>query len=149
LAWTPLAILWLGIGYEAVTFIILVSVVFPLIFNTAAGVRSISQNLINAALTLGAGQGALLREVYFPGSLASIVTGLRIGVAYGWRSLVGAEMIAATSGVGFMIFDARQFLRSDVVIVGMMMLGTTWLVLDNIILRPLEARTVERWGMVR
>jgi taurine transport system permease protein len=149
LAWTPLAILWLGIGYEAVTFIILVSVVFPIVFNTTMGVRSINPNLINAARTLGAKDRHLITEIYIPGALASIVTGLRVGVAYGWRSLVGAEMIAATSGVGYMIFAARQFLRSDVVIVGMVVLGATWLLLDNAILRPLEARTVERWGVVR
>jgi NitT/TauT family transport system permease protein/taurine transport system permease protein len=149
LAWVPLAILWLGLGPAAVTFIIFNSVFFPILFNTILGIRSIPENMANAALCLGASPWVLVREVYLPGALPSIVAGVRLGIGYGWRALIGGEMIATSTGLGFMIFDARQFLGTDVVILGMVVIGILWLVLDSLILRPLEKRTVIRWGTVR
>ncbi len=149
LAWVPLAILWLGIGHKAVTFIIFNSVFFPILFNTILGIRSIPENMVNAALCLGASPWVLVKEVYVPGALPSIVAGVRLGSGYGWRALIGGEMIATSTGLGFMIFDARQFLGTDVVILGMVVIGILWLVTDSVILRPLERRTVLRWGTVR
>jgi taurine transport system permease protein len=149
LAWVPLAILWFGLGYKAVTFIIFTSVFFPVLFSTLMGVRLVPQTLINAALTMGATRWQVVRSVIVMGALPSLITGLRIGVGYGWRSLVGAEMIAATAGLGFLVFDARQYLRSDVVIMGMLTMGILWVGMDRLILKPLESRTVERWGMMR
>ena len=149
LAWVPLAILWLGLGPGAVVFIIFNSVFFPILFNTVLGIRSIPDNMVNAALCLGASRWVLVREVYLPGALPSIVAGVRLGVGYGWRALIGGEMIATSTGLGFMIFDARQFLGTDVVILGMVAIGILWLVLDSMVLRPLEKRTVIRWGTVR
>jgi taurine transport system permease protein len=149
LAWVPLAILWLGLGPAAVTFIIFNSVFFPILFNTVLGIRSIPDNMVNAALCLGASPWVLVKDVYLPGALPSIVAGVRLGAGYGWRALIGGEMIATSTGLGFMIFDARQFLGTDVVILGMVVIGILWLVLDSLILRPLEKRTVIRWGTVR
>ena len=149
LAWVPLAILWLGIGHKAVTFIIFNSVFFPILFNTILGIRSIPENMVNAALCLGASPWTLVKDVYIPGALPSIVTGVRLGVGYGWRALIGGEMIATASGLGFMIFDARQFLGTDVVILGMIVIGVLWMVIDFFALRPLEKRTIIRWGTVR
>jgi NitT/TauT family transport system permease protein/taurine transport system permease protein len=149
LAWVPLAILWLGIGHKAVTFIIFNSVFFPIIFNTILGIRSIPENTINAALCMGASHWVLVKEVYIPGALPSIVTGIRLGVGYGWRALIGGEMIATASGLGFMIFDARQFLGTDVVILGMVLIGLLWIIIDSLLLKPLEKRTIFRWGTVR
>jgi NitT/TauT family transport system permease protein/taurine transport system permease protein len=149
LAWVPLAILWLGIGHKAVTFIIFNSVFFPILFNTILGIRSIPENMVNAALCLSASPWVLVKEVYVPGALPSIVAGVRLGSGYGWRALIGGEMIATSTGLGFMIFDARQFLGTDVVILGMVVIGILWLVTDSVILRPLERRTVLRWGTVR
>jgi taurine transport system permease protein len=149
LAWVPLAILWLGIGHKAVTFIIFNSVFFPILFNTILGIRSIPENMVNAALCLGASPWVLVKEVYVPGALPSIMAGVRLGSGYGWRALIGGEMIATSTGLGFMIFDARQFLGTDVVILGMVVIGILWLATDSVILRPLERRTVLRWGTVR
>jgi taurine transport system permease protein len=149
LAWVPLAILWLGIGHKAVTFIIFNSVFFPILVNTILGIRSIPENMVNGALCLGASPWVLVKEVYVPGALPSIVAGVRLGSGYGWRALIGGEMIATSTGLGFMIFDARQFLGTDVVILGMVVIGILWLVTDSVILRPLERRTVLRWGTVR
>jgi len=149
LAWVPLAILWLGIGHKAVTFIIFNSVFFPILFNTILGIRSIPENMVNAALCLGASPWTLVKNVYLPGALPSIVTGVRLGVGYGWRALIGGEMIATASGLGFMIFDARQFLGTDVVILGMIVIGVLWMIIDFFALRPLEKRTIFRWGTVK
>ena len=149
LAWIPLAILWFGLGYKAVTFIIFTSVFFPVLFATITGIQSVPQVLINACLTMGASRLQIVRDVLIKGALPSIITGVRLGIGYGWRALVGGEMIAATAGLGFLIFDARQFLKSDVVIMGMLTIGLTWVVMDRLFLKPLERRTIERWGMVR
>ena len=149
LAWVPLAILWFGLGYKAVTFVIFTNVFFPVCFNTITGVRSIPQVLINSALTCGASYFQVVREILVFGALPSVVTGIRIGMGFGWRALVGGEMIAATSGLGFLIFDARQFLKTDVIIMGMATMGLMWLLMDRFILKPWELRTIERWGMAR
>jgi taurine transport system permease protein len=149
LAWVPLAILWFGLGYKAVTFVIFTNVFFPVCFNTITGVRGIPQVLINAALTCGANYLQVVKEILVFGALPSVVTGIRIGMGFGWRALVGGEMIAATSGLGFLIFDARQFLKTDVIIMGMITMGLMWLLMDRLILKPWESRTIERWGMAR
>ena len=94
--------------------------------------------MVNAALRLGASPWTLVKDVYIPGALPSIVTGVRLGVGYGWRALIGGEMIATASGLGFMIFDARQFLGTDVVILGMIVIGVLWMLIDFFALRPLE-----------
>lgn len=149
LAWAPLAILWLGLSAEAVTFIIFNATFFPLLFNMLSGVRSTDQSMVDASLTLGAQTRHIVRDVILPGSLPSLITGIRLGVGHGFRALVGAEMIIATSGIGFMIFDARRYLRSDIVILGMILMGVLWLLMDRLALKPIERRTVERWGLVR
>jgi ABC-type nitrate/sulfonate/bicarbonate transport system permease component len=149
LAWVPLAILWFGLGYKAVTFVIFPNVFFPVCFNTITGVRGIPQVLINSALTCGANYFQVVREILIFGALPSVVTGIRVGMGFGWRALVGGEMIAATSGLGFLIFDARQFLKTDVIIMGMATMGLMWLLMDRFILKPWELRTIERWGMAR
>ncbi len=149
LAWIPLAILWFGLGYKAITFIIFTSVFFPVLFATITGIQSVPQVLVNASLTMGANRLQIVWDVLIKGALPTIITGIRLGIGYGWRALVGGEMIAATAGLGFLIFDARQFLKSDVVIMGMLAIGLTWVVMDRLLLKPLERRTIERWGMVR
>jgi NitT/TauT family transport system permease protein/taurine transport system permease protein len=149
LAWIPLAILWFGLGYKAVTFIIFTAVFFPVLFATIVGMQSVPQVLVNAGLTMGASRLQIVCDVMLKGALPSIITGVRLGIGYGWRALVGGEMIAATAGLGFLIFDARQYLKSDVVIMGMLTIGIIWVVMDQLLLKPLERRTIERWGLVR
>lgn len=149
LAWIPIAVLWFGIGYESVTFIIFLSVFFPVLFSTMTGVRSIPEEYLHVARMCEVGPFGMVWRVVIPGALPSIITGIRIGAGYGWRGMVAAEMIAASSGLGFMIFNARQFLQTDVVIVGMITIGLLWTAIDYMALRPVERLTVERWGMVR
>jgi NitT/TauT family transport system permease protein/taurine transport system permease protein len=149
IAWIPLAITWFGLGTVAVTFIIVNAIFFLIFFNTVLGVRSVPRIMEQAVRTLGGGYAVLIRDVFVPGALPHIMSGIRSGLGFGWRALIAAELIAATSGLGFLIYDASNFLRSDKILVGILIIGAIWMVLDNLVLKPLERRTVERWGTVR
>jgi NitT/TauT family transport system permease protein/taurine transport system permease protein len=148
LAWIPLALVWFGTGFTSLTFIIFMAVFFPVVFSTLGGVRGTNETLVWAVLTMGGNKIDVLKDVVLPGALPSIVTGIRIGMGYGWRSVIAAEMIAASSGLGYMIFDARNWLDTPVVIVGMIVMGLCWLALDRLFLKPIEASTIEKWGLV-
>jgi NitT/TauT family transport system permease protein/taurine transport system permease protein len=87
--------------------------------------------------------------VVLPGSFAAGAMGIRTGLGYGWRALIAAEIIVGTSGIGFMMFDARRAGQVTEVFVGMIVLGVLWYAVDALILAPLERETVERWGLVR
>lgn len=148
LAWIPLAILWLGAGQASVVFIIFTSVFFPVLYSMLAGVRGVDPVLIAAARTMGANTMTIVRHVIIPSSLPNLVTGLRLSVGYGFRTLVAGEMVVATAGLGYMIFDARSYMRSDLVLVGMVVIGLLWLTLDRVFLVTLERRTIQRWGLI-
>lgn len=149
LAWIPFAILWFGLGQGAVTFIIVMSVFFPVLHNLLTGIRMVQPVLIEAVQTLGAGRAAVIGHVIFPATLPNLMTGIRLGIAFGFRSLVGGEMIASTDGLGYAIFNAQQYFQSSRIVVGMLAIGITWLIMDRLILRPIEQRTTMRWGLVR
>jgi NitT/TauT family transport system permease protein/taurine transport system permease protein len=149
LAWIPFAILWFGLGQGAVVFIIVMAVFFPVLHNLLTGIRLIQPVLIEAAQTLGAKRAAIIGHVIFPATLPNLMTGIRLGIAFGFRSLVGGEMIASTNGIGYAIYNAQQYFQSARIVVGMLAIGVTWLVLDRAILRPIERRTTMRWGMLR
>lgn len=133
LAWIPLSILWFGVGDTQNQFIIFLGIFFPILLNTIAGVKSVEHNLVRAARCLGGGEAAVLRRVVLPAALPQIVTGIRIGLGFGWMALVAAELIGANSGLGFLINDARTLLRTDIVIVGMIAIGLVGLALDLLI----------------
>jgi taurine transport system permease protein len=148
IAWIPLAILWFGIGPASVTFILWNSIFFLVMFNTLLGVRSVPLIYEQALRTLGAGRLQIIRDVLLPGALPNIALGLRMGLGFGWRALIAAEMIGATTGLGFMIFNASYFLRSDVILAGILVIGVIWLATERLLLVPLERWTIERWGLV-
>jgi ABC-type nitrate/sulfonate/bicarbonate transport system permease component len=138
LAWVPLAILWFGIGTISIVFITFLSAFFAILVSTIAGVRSLDKLHVRAALSLGASRRRLLTHVVLPTTLPSIFTGLRIAIGVSWMSIVGAELIAASSGLGYMINYYQQVLRTDLVIVGMITIGVIGLVMD------LSSRWIER-----
>jgi len=148
IAWLPILLIWFGFGLATMTFVIVYTVLFPVVLNTVLGVRSVPIVLHRAAQSLGASRARILLEVVLPGALPNIVTGLRNGLGYGWRALIAAEMIVGTSGVGFLMFDARRAGSVVEILLGMVVLGLAWYVVDGWLLVPLEKRTVERWGMV-
>lgn len=149
IAWIPLAITWFGLGTAAVTFIIVNGVFFLVFFNTMLGVRSVPKIMEHAIRTLGGRYRELVLQVFLPGALPYIMSGIRTGLGFGWRALIAAELIAATSGLGFRIYDASNFFRTDQILAGILVIGVLWMALDGLVLRPLERRTIERWGTLR
>lgn len=131
IAWIPLAILWFGIGEKSVVFITLLAAFFAILLNTFAGVRSVDRSLVRAALSLGASRWVLIWRVVLPASLPSIFTGIRIAFGVSWASIVAGELIAATSGLGFMITFYRELLRTDLILVGMAGIAVAGLLMDR------------------
>jgi taurine transport system permease protein len=148
IAWLPILLIWFGFGLTTMTFVIVYTVLFPVILNTVLGVRSIPLDMHRAALSLGATKRQLLWEVVLPGALPNIVTGLRNGLGYGWRALIAAEMIVGTSGIGFLMFDARRAGSVVEIMLGMIVLGVLWYIVDSWVLAPIERATGQRWGLV-
>ena len=133
LAWIPLSMLWLGIGDTQNQFIIFLGMVFPILVNTVSSVKQIDPVLIRAARSLGASELKVLLRIVVHAALPQIVTGIRIGLGVGWMALVAVELVGATSGLGFLINDARTVLRTDYIIVGMAAIGVIGLLLDALI----------------
>ena len=148
IAWLPILVIWFGYGLVTMTFVIVYTVIFPVVLNTVLGVRSVPVSLHRAALSLGASRLQILREVVLPGALPNILTGLRNGLGYGWRALIAAEIIVGTSGIGFLMFDARRAGSVVEILLGMIILGVLWYVVDGWILAPIEKATGQRWGVV-
>ncbi len=138
-AWIPLVILWFGIGDAPVIFITTLAAFFAVLLNTIAGVKSVDRVLVRAALSLGSDNWGLVRRVILPASLPSIFTGFRVAIGLAWMSIVAAELVAASSGLGYMITFYREVLRSDVIIVGMLAIGLIGLGMDR------ATRRLERW----
>jgi ABC-type nitrate/sulfonate/bicarbonate transport system permease component len=133
LAWIPLSILWFGIGDLQNEFIIFLAAVFPIVTNTAEGVRDVDTRLIRAARTLGANGPAVVFTVILPAALPSMFVGLRVGIGIAWMALVAGELVAATSGLGFLISQGRLLFRSDYIVVGMVAIGLIGLALDALV----------------
>lgn len=149
IAWLPLAIVWFGFTDTTIQVVILYTALVPIIFNTMMGVRLIPRIYRESFQTMGGGRLRLITDIYIPGALASIVVGLRLGIGYGWRALIAGEMLIGASGIGFMIFDARRFHLIDVILAGMIIIGVLYLIIDRMILAPIERVTVHRWGILR
>lgn len=123
IAWTPIAILWFGVGNAPSYFLVFIGAIFPVFVNTYSAVRHIDRNQINAALCLGAGPGLLIRDIIVPAALPIIFPGLRIALGVGWMCVVAAELIAAQSGLGYMIQQNRVLLQTQNVVTGMITIG--------------------------
>jgi len=141
IAWIPLAILWFGIGEEAKVFIITLGAFFPILINTVDGIRQTDHRYVELVRVLEVPRWKFIVWVVLPGALPAIMTGLRIGLMVGWICVVAAELIAASSGVGYLIMDARQLSQTDVVLVGMITIGAMGKLLDAL-LKGLERRLI-------
>jgi sulfonate transport system permease protein len=143
IAWIPLAILWLGIGEEAKVFLIFIGALFPILVNTIDAIRQTDGRYVELARVFEVPRGLFIRQVVLPGALPQIMSGLRLGVNLSWMCVVAAELIAAASGVGYLIMDARQLSQTDVVLAGMLTMGVMGKLTDDT-LRLVERRLV-RW----
>lgn len=148
LAWIPLAILWLGIGDRPAIFLIFLAVFFPMLVSVMGSVAGIKITYLRIAQNFGLKGYRLYTKVILPAALPEILTGLRITLGTAWLVIVAAEMIAVKSGLGYLIIDARNSLRMDQVIGGMVVIGLIGLGLDYMI-RGLENLTSVRWKRMR
>ncbi len=135
LAWIPLAMLWLGIGDQPAIFLIFLSSFFPLVVATAIAVESIDPAYFQVAANFNFTRLELVQKIIIPAIIPDVVTALRLTIAIAWLVVVAAEMIAVQSGLGYLILDARNALRMDYVMVGMIVIGLIGLLLDHIMQR--------------
>lgn len=133
IAWIPITILWFGLGNGPSYFITMIASFFPIFFNTLTGIDDMDAQYLNVAQCFGATRKQIFKEVIFPYTLPYIFSGLRIGLAVAWMSVIAAEIVSASSGLGYMIEIAQQMLRVDNVIVGMIAIGLCGILLDRII----------------
>lgn len=133
LAYLPLIIIWLGIGEFPKVFLIFLAIFAPMAIAARAGVRSVSTEQIHAAYAMGASRTQVITQVIMKAAMPEIFTGMRIGIGVGWTTLVAAEMVAAHRGLGFMVLNAAQFLASDTVIMGIIVIGVFAFAFDLLI----------------
>jgi NitT/TauT family transport system permease protein len=150
LAWVPVFILWFGLGNTVAVLIVFYAALFPMLLNTWSGVRAVNPLWLRAAGAMGADETALFWKVIIPGALPFIITGVRQAFLRAWIAVVGAEMLAASDwGLGWVIFDAKEFLNADVMIAALVVIGGIGFAFERLVFGSLEAATVTRWGMVR
>ena len=141
LAYLPLVIIWFGIEEASKVVLIYLACFAPLAVAARAGVRSVGSEQIDAILSLGANRWQVIRHVVLPAALPDILTGMRIAIGFGWTTLVAAEMVAATAGLGQLVLNASNFLRTDVVVMGILVIGVVALLFD------LLMRRIEGWAV--
>ena len=149
LAWVPLFILWFGIGNATMIVVVTYAATFPMIYNVWTGVRSVSPIWLRAATAMGAGERALFWKVVIPGSMPYIITGMRLSFGRAWIAVIGGELLASPNwGLGRIIFDAKEFLNSSVMLAALLVIGALGLLFERVVFQVIERRTVGRWGMV-
>jgi NitT/TauT family transport system permease protein len=149
IAYAPLFLLWFGPGNLATVLLVAFVSSLPIVFNTWTGVKAVKEVWVRSAVAMGADGGRLFLKVILPGALPYILTSLRIGLAQAWRALVGVEMLASVPwGLGWMIFGAREFLNTDVMLAGVVVIGAIGLSLEKLVFQRLERSTLVRWGMM-
>jgi NitT/TauT family transport system permease protein len=150
LAWVPVFILWFGLGNSTAIGIVFYAALFPMLLNAWSGVRSVSPLWLRAAGAMGADEMALFWKVIVPGAAPFIITGLRQAFLRAWIAVVGAEMLAASDfGLGWVIFDAKEFLKADVMLASLIVIGLIGFVFERLVFGSLERATVQKWGMVQ
>lgn len=150
LAWVPVFILWFGLGNTTTVLVVFYAATFPILLNTWSGVRSVNPLWLRAAGAMGAGGQALFWKVIIPGASPFILTGLRQGFLRSWIAVVGAEIIAASAfGLGWVIFDAKEFLNADIMLASLAVIGMIGFFFERVVFGTVERATILKWGMVR
>jgi ABC-type nitrate/sulfonate/bicarbonate transport system permease component len=140
----------MGLGDRTVITAIFLGGFFAITYNTMRGIEMVDEDQMNAARLMGVSGLRLFSSVLLPASLVSIITGLRLGIGYSWRALVGGEMLSALVewGIGKMVYQARFWNDVAAMFVGLIVIGLSGFLLDRIFLKWLEKETVEKWGML-
>ena len=148
IVWLPLVIGWMGIGSGRAIFLIW-NTVFVIVFpNTVLGVQLVPEVLELGVRSLGGGRWETIRSVTLPGALPYILSGIRSGLGFGWRALIAAELVGATTGIGQLIFSGAEYHRADIIVGGALLIGVIAMAMDRFLLLPIEHRTVIRWGLL-
>ncbi len=132
LAYYTLLIMWMGISEAPKVTLLLLAAFPPIFIAVVQGVRNVSKGRVDAALSLGASRGQVMRYVVLPSIMPDAFTGLRVSIGFTYTTLVAAEMVAAESGIGWMVLDASRYLRSDIVFMGIIVMGITGVALDSL-----------------
>jgi NitT/TauT family transport system permease protein len=149
LAYAPLFLLWFGLGNVSSVLLVGFVSAFPIIFNSWTGVKAVKEIWLRSAQAMGASDRRMFSHVILPGALPYILTGLRLGLAQAWRILVAVEMLAAVPwGLGWLIFGARKFLNTDIMLAGIVVIAIIGLALEKLVFQKIENYTVVRWGMI-
>jgi NitT/TauT family transport system permease protein len=149
IAWAPVAMIWIGLGVPAVLAIVIYACSAEVLFNTTMGIRAVPRRYVWQVQTFGASRWFLLAHVMLPSALPFILGGIKLGLAASWRSLIGAEMFAGVgAGLGLMLYDAQNFYATDVMFFALVLVAAASVATEQLGLRAIERRTVERWGMV-
>lgn len=143
LAAIPMLILWFGIGETPKITVVILATFFPIFLNTLHGILECDPKLIEVGKSFRLSRWSLFRRIILPGAMPSLIVGMRLGLGYSWRAIVGAELIAASSGIGYMILDAEQLSRPDVVVLGMLVIGIVGSCVDGLFF--LLAKKVTPW----
>jgi len=153
IALLPVALLWFGLGKGSLIFVLMHSVMWPLALNTYAGFRSVPDTLRMAGRNYGLGNVRMVTQILIPAALPAILSGLKIGWAFAWRTLIAAELVFGTTsgkgGLGWYIFQSRNELFTDKVFAGLAAVILIGLLFENIVFQQVERLTVRRWGMQR
>jgi NitT/TauT family transport system permease protein len=150
LAWVPVFILWFGLGDTVSILIVFYAALFPMLLNAWSGVRAVNPLWLRAGAAMGADERALFWKVIVPGASPFIIAGLRQALLRAFIAVIGAEMIAASDwGLGWVIFDAKEFLNADVMLAALIVIGGIGFALERLAFGALERATVVRWGMVQ
>lgn len=147
MAWLPFIVLWFGIGDLPAIAIIFIAAFFPILLSTVSAVGSVDQTYLKVAKNFGIKQPQVLTKIILPSAFPSIATGLHLALGTAWVFLVAGEMVGAQSGLGFLIIDARNNLRADMLMAAMVVIGVIGLLLDSLI-RLLEKWISSKWGIV-
>lgn len=145
-AWFPLAVLWLGIGNLPAVAVIFVAAFYPVLLATVSAVRRVDPLYVRVARNFGTSDARLVAQVIVPAAFPQIAMGLRLAIGAAWVYLVAGEMLGARTGLGFLIVDARNFLRTDLVLVAMILVGLLGFVIDRAV-SAVERRIDGRWGL--
>lgn len=150
LAWVPVFILWFGVGNKTTIFVVAYAAAFPMIYNVWLGVRSIKPLWIRSAVGMSANTATVFWRVVIPASLPFVLTGLRQSFGRAWIAVIGAELLAGTDyGLGRLIFEAKEWLSTDVMLAAIGVIGLVGLVTEKLVFEKFDQRTVVRWGMAR
>lgn len=140
----PLIILWFGIGETSKVIIIVLASFFPLFLNTLKGLNSCDKKLIEVGQVFGLDRWQILKKIIIPNAIPDILLGIKLAIGYSWRAIIGAEMIAASSGLGYLILDGQILSRIDIVIIGILSIGIFGTLTDSILAKVIDRFLAKR-----